>query len=355
LKVIFAFLFLIGLTAGQLAAATLNFDTTRSGVSIDPLTFPEATIMPKGGQGLYVYHSGLFGMPIGGGICGLQAGFSCTGDISIMFKNPVSNLKFRGYTASVSDGATVTAYSENTVIGNLLVSGTASEQIDIDFRGLSGITRVDFFDRSNPVSRGIAYGNFNFDIDLPKPPTPPKAPPEVLGFDAFTNGLNATTLDLGKAVIRQVSGGRIFVYRTGSFGMPQNGGICAFENDTCMGDLLLEFDVPVIDLIFAAYFAKSSDAAFISLFDGDTLLSKTKFFGNPAGTIRFDFSSANRLTKVLIEDASAGEFKGMAFGDFKYRNYVAPVLPPIPVPASVFLMLAGVMMLLGLRSRRVRG
>ncbi len=365
MKTIVALLFFFGFAAGQLSAATLNvgnstgqftaatlnFDIIPFGVTDSPVVLANATVANTKGEGLYIYNSGLYGMPLGGGVCGLQTGYSCTGDLSLSFSNPISNLKLRGYTASLTDGAKITAYAEDVAVGTLLITGTVNEQVDVSFKGLSGITRLDIFDRSNPVSRGIAYGDFYFDIDPPKPPGPPKPPLEALSFDKLTEGINTAKIDIGSAKITQTSGGQIYIYRTGSFDMPQNGGVCAYENGTCMGNLLVEFLNPVTELIFAGYFAKSSDAAYISLFDQDFLISRTLFSGDPAGSILFDFSDVSRLTKLVIEDASAGEFKGIAYGDFKYRTYQAPPPPPspVPLPAPALMLLAAFSLLLGFR------
>lgn len=353
-RVFFATLFLIGLGFGQACAATLNFDFYPPGIATEPLRFSTAAISESSGGALFVYGTGDFGMPARGGVCALQTGFSCTGDVSLLFVGPVSNLTFKGYFASVADKATISAFSGDILLGFMLVSGNADGRLDIDFGGTSGITRIQIENLSDPIGKGIAYGDFNFDLDPPDAPPPQQIPPVALSFDALPRGANEGLINLGTAILTETSGGKIFVYQTGDFGMPQNGGFCALLSDfSCMGDFLLEFDTPVTDLIFSGFFAKGTDSVFVSLFDGDLLVFAGQFFGNSAGTITFDFRHIVKLTKIMIEDRSDPATRGIGFGDFRFRPYEAPV-SPVPVPASLFLLGAALMFfaLLGLAARR---
>jgi hypothetical protein len=338
-KVCFATCFFVFFSFGRAFAATLDFDAHPSGIAASPLTFETAAISESSGGALFVYGTGDFGMPARGGVCALQTGFSCTGDVSLLFIGPVSNLSFKGHFASVADRATISVFSGDTLLGFMLVSGNADGRIEIDFGETSGITRVQIENLSGPVGKGIAYGEFDFDVDTPNAPPPPPLPPLALDFDALPRGANEGLVNLGNAVLAETAGERIFVYRTGDFGMPQNGGFCALLADfSCMGDFLLEFDRPITNLIFSGFFAKGTDSVFVSLFDGDLLVFSRQFFGNSAGTITFDFRYVTRLTTILIEDRSDPATRGIAFGDFRYRPYEAPVAP-VPVPAS-FLLLA---------------
>jgi hypothetical protein len=326
----------------QLLAATLNFDSHPPGVATAPLRFPDVLISHGNGGALFVYGTGDFGMPVGGAVCGLQTDFTCTGDVSLLFIGAVSDLKFSGFDASISDKATISAYSDDYLLSVLLISGTSDGKIDIDFTGVSGITRIEIADHSSTLSRGIAYGSFVYDPDPPGPPPPPKPPVNFLSFDAFLRGANEETLDLGQAILREIGGGKIFVYQTGDYNIPQNGALCAFQASTCMGEFQLDFKQPVFDLVFSGFFAKITDSSIISLYDGNRLIYS-------------DFSDAGKLTRVLFTDASNVATKGIAYGDFKYRLYTDPVVPPaVPLPATAILLLAGLTLLSVFRTRALR-
>jgi hypothetical protein len=324
----------------QVLAATLNFSTVRSGTVASPITFPNVAISESSGGALFVYGTGGTGQAAGPQVCGLQSGFNCTGDVSLLFVGPVSNLTFNGYFASVSDRATISAYSDDTLISYALVSGNGSGNINIDFSGLSGITRVEIKDFSSALSQGIAYGDFTFDEDPPGPPAPPP-PPIGLSFDALTSGLNEGLLDLGPALL-SADGGKLFVYRTGDFGMAPRGGFCAFTTaQDCMGDFVLDFKSPIYELSFDGFFAKLTDGAIVSLFDGDTMLYTGRFAGSSGGTIRFDFTEFTQITRLIVEDDSDPETRGIAYGSFRYLEVAT-----IPLPASAILLLAALGLLL---------
>lgn len=337
---------------GQACAATLDFNFFPSGVAAAPLQFPTAAISESSGGALFVYGTGDFGMPARGGVCALQTEFSCTGDVSLLFIGPVSNLTFKGFYGEVADRATISAYSGDELLAFLLVSGNADGQVDVDFGGISGITRVQIENLSGLDGKGIAYGDFNFDVDPPGTPPPSPLPPVRLNFDSLPRGVNKGLINLGNAILAEASGGEIFVYRTADYDMPQNGGFCALQADfSCTGNFLLEFTVPVSNLIFSGFFAKITDSAFVSLFDGDMLVYAGLFLGNSAGTIRFDFRDIDRLTRILIEDRSDPETGGIAYGDFRYDLYESPIAP-VPVPVSLLLLIVALISLRLVAQRR---
>lgn len=354
-KAFFAAVLVYVLGCGQLLAATLNFSSVPAGITNKPITFPTVAISQSSGGALFVYGTGGTGQAAGAQVCGLQSGFSCTGNVSLLFVGPVSDLKFNGYYATATDRATVSAYSDDTLVSFILLSGNADGRVAIDFTGVSGITRVEIADFSSGVSKGIAYGDFDFQTDPPGPPAPLPAP-LGLSFDALASGVNGATLDLGAAVL-DAGGGRLFVYHGGDYGMAQNGGFCAYTTaHDCMGDFELSFKVPVYDLTFAGYFAKLLDGAIISLFDGDVMIYTGRHEGNSAGTIRFDFRQFASVTRILIRDDSNPLTKGIAYGSFRFRD-VPPPPPPaaVPLPAGAPLLLAALGLLaLTARARRFR-
>jgi hypothetical protein len=343
--ILFSFaLFCLG--CGQVLAATLDFSMFRSGRTTAALTFPTAAISASEGGALFVYGTGGIGLPAGP-VCALQSSFSCTGDVSILFIGPVSDLRFRGYYATETDRATITAWSNDTPLAFVVASGNSGSQFDVDFTGLSGITRVDIADRSDAISQGIAYGDFTFTPGVARPPPPAK---KVIGFDSLASGVGPSSAKLGKITITAWGTDRLFVYRSGDFGMPTNGGFCAYDlSGRCMGDATLDFGGPIDDLTFAGFWAKLTDGVFVSLFNGAELVYAGLFMGTTSGTIRFDFSQYGTLTRLTLQDRSNVLTKGMAFGDFRYREVTIapppdPEPPPAPVPLPAPLLLLGTLL-----------
>ncbi len=334
MKFAFLSLVLFWLGCGQVLAATLDFSMFRTGRNASTLQFPTAAISASSGGALFVYGTGSAGLPAGP-VCALQSRFSCTGDVSILFIGPVSDLRFRGYYATETDRATITAWSGNTPLAFVVASGNANQRFEVDFSGISGITRIDIDDRSDAVSLGIAYGNFNFKPGVTRPPRPPS---KAVSFDRLTSGVGPRSVLLGKIRITAWGSDRLFVYRSGDFGMPLNGGFCAYDKSgRCMGDVTLDFGGPIADLTFSAFWAKLTDGVFVSLFNGVELIYSGLFMGTSSGTIRFDFTQYGTLTSMTLQDRSSVLTKGMAFGGFRYREVtiVPPPPPPDPPPAPV--------------------
>lgn len=180
--------------------------------------------------------------------------------------------------------------------------------------------------------------------------------PKALVFDSLTSGIKGAELDIGAALLRETSGGSIYIYRTGDFGMAQNGGFCGYLSDgTCMGDIVLDFRVPIFELTFGGFYAKKKDSAIISLFDGDLLLSTGRYFGNSSGRISFDFRQIPRLTRVNIQDSSKSRTKGLAYGSILYREFpVAPATVPLPAPFLLLMVGIGLLGLLKIAPRARR-
>jgi hypothetical protein len=353
-KAILSFLLFLILASSPAAAATLNFSTVPKGETTKPLTFTKSAIVKSVEGALFVYGGNDFGIPGTGGVCALQADFSCIGGLSLLFNGTVSNLSFKGFFATTTDVATITAYSGNTPLSFQLVSGNPGGQIDISFAGVSGITRLDITTTALGAGKGIAYGDFGFDVDPPDTVPPPPLPEESLDFDSVDRGVNGNSINIGIAKITENNGGELFVYHTGDYFIPANGAVCALsEGFACMGDLLIEFNVPIFDLMFSGFFAKATDSMIVSLFNNDLLIFSGQFWGNTGGTILFDFRSFGVLTSILIEDRSDVATKGVAYGDFKYRIYDQP--SPVPLPASLPLLMFGLtLLMLPSVRRRVR-
>lgn len=354
---ILSFLLFLVLATSQLQAATLNFGAPAipKGETPGPIIFPQSAVVSSVEGALFVYESTQLGIPGTGGVCALQADFTCIGGLSLLFNGPVSNLSFKGYFATPTDLAGITAYAGDAVIGFQLISGNDDGLIDVSFSGLGGITRLEIDTSALGDGQGIAYGDFNFDPDPPGLPPPAPLPEEKLSFDQLPRGMNGNVVDVGIARFSHANGGNLFVYHSGDYKVPDDGAICAMgENFTCMGDLLIEFDVPIFDLMFNAFFAKATDSMIVSLFNNGVLIFSQQYWGNSGGTILFDFRNLGVLTSILIEDRSSALTKGAAYGNFRYRLYEVPAV--VPLPASLLLLATALgALLLGRRRALARG
>ena len=180
-------------------------------------------------------------------------------------------------------------------------------------------------------------------VDLP-------AGPQHLDFDDLKKRVNIiSSLKVGPATITNTSGGNLFVYHSSDYGLPDGGGICALErfDFSCTADLSIVFAAPITKLTFSGYFAGSTDAAFLTVLDGTETMFQGLFTGNDDnGVILFDFSWLPRITSILIEDRSDFDSGGIAYGNFGFEYYKdEPVISPVPLSASGFLLLGGLTVL----------
>lgn len=174
--------------------------------------------------------------------------------------------------------------------------------------------------------------------------------PQRLDFDDLKDRVNIVSdLRVDPAIITNTSGGDIFVYHSGDYGLPEGGGFCALNrfDFSCTADISIEFLAPITELTFSGFFAGPTDAAFLTLFDGTDTVFQGLFTGNDVdGLILFDFSWLSRITRILIEDRSIFASGGIAYGNFEFEYYTDdPVISPVPLSASGLFLLGGLAML----------
>lgn len=124
------------------------------------------------GSAIFVYRTGDFGIPTGGGFCALANGFVCKGQATLTFDQPVTGLAFNAYFAGPGDQARISAFAGTALLRTVVVRRNGP----IDLSVLQGVTQVTFTDESTPSGTGIAYADFQY---TPQPPPPPPPPPEV--------------------------------------------------------------------------------------------------------------------------------------------------------------------------------
>jgi hypothetical protein len=161
--------------AGLAAAASLQFDTVPgepapiSGTVGRALTLDGARLSTPRPSRVFVYRTGDFGIPTGGGFCALASGFTCKGRATLRFDTPVSGLMFDAFFAGRGDRARVTAFAGNVRLGSVLVRRDGL----VDLSRFEGVTRITFRDRSTREGTGIAWGNFRHDDPVTPVPLPP--------------------------------------------------------------------------------------------------------------------------------------------------------------------------------------
>lgn len=186
-------------------------------------------------------------------------------------------------------------------------------------------------------------------VELPKD----KTGRQTLDFDDQPLRLNdgVSTMKVGPAIITNLSGGDLFIYHSGYYGMPEGGGFCALDVDfSCTGDISIVFDEPITDLIFSGYFAASTDAVYLEVYYGTELIYESLYTGNDIdGIILFDLTGLT-LTSIFLYDASSLETGGIAYGgfEFDYASEAKPVAA-VPLPASALLLLGSLVVLLPAR------
>lgn len=176
----------------------------------------------------------------------------------------------------------------------------------------------------------------------------------MLDFNELPSGVqNAQVVNLSNAKVRFLgSAGNLFAYNTGDFGITApGGGICAFgAAGDCAGTLLVRFtDGPVSNLRFTAVFGNVDDFARVKVFSGTTMLASLALdhdFGGAAA----EFFGLSGITHVVI-NATQSTGAGYAYTNWTFLQD-PPTPAPIPVPASMPLLAAGLGGLALIRRRR---
>jgi hypothetical protein len=163
--------------AGVAAAATLRFDVPGpagpvKGVVGTSLAVTDAVLTAGTGSDLFIYRSGDFGIPKGGGFCALSSGFVCRGQATLTFEQPVNGLSFNGRYAGRGDRARVSVFAGDVLLRTVVVRRNGR----IDFSDLEGVTAITFADASRRFGTGIAYARFRYTLQ-PPPVTPVPVPP----------------------------------------------------------------------------------------------------------------------------------------------------------------------------------
>ena len=156
-------------------------------------------------------------------------------------------------------------------------------------------------------------------------------------------------LNLPGASVSNLDGGGLFIYGSGTFGMPENGGFCALadlesSDPTCKADALISFSAPVSNLSFESFFVSKGDTAIVRAMIGD--FAVPDMIVSTARTI--DLTVWSGITQVFIFDKSGSGDAGIAYGRFSY------VVTTVPVPAGMPLLLAAIVLMGNLRARNRR-
>lgn len=159
---------------------TISFDGLAQGSHTSPLQFADLLIAGLNGSDLYVYHSGQYGMPAGGGTCALKANFTCTGDLELAFLLPISGLTFNGYFAAASDSVLISLFSGSTLLFSQQYWGNSTGTLFFDLSAFSKIDLVTIQDRSTLLTKGMAFGNFRYSYWQPPVVVPPPPPPATV-------------------------------------------------------------------------------------------------------------------------------------------------------------------------------
>jgi hypothetical protein len=157
----------------------LRFDTVPgstapvSGVVGGSLGLAGATLAATSGSPLFIYSSGDFGLPTGGGFCAIVTGFVCKGRLTLTFQQPVFGLTLNAFLVGPGDQSRISAFAGSVLLSTVVVRQNGL----IDFSALQGVTRVTFSDESARFGTGIAYGDFRFTVQPPPVVTPVPLPP----------------------------------------------------------------------------------------------------------------------------------------------------------------------------------
>jgi hypothetical protein len=152
-----------------------------------------------------------------------------------------------------------------------------------------------------------------------------------LGFGPL--GTNQATLP--GAVISSF-GNDLFVLGFGS------GSICAATNGFCATDMDISFTNPVSNLTFQSFGWDPGDTVLITAYSGVIPVFSTTI----ASDALVDFSFLGSISSLYFDDSSTGA--GMAYGNFSFDTMTTP----IPLPASLPLLAAGLGVLGFMRRRK---
>ncbi len=163
----------------------------------------------------------------------------------------------------------------------------------------------------------------------------------TIDFDQFPAGQTAGALDFAGVVNVSSSTGSLFVYNSGNFGMPAQGGVCGLTSVfTCLGTLSFSFAQPVEQVSFGAYFVGAGDASSVSAYAGTTLLGQLSV--NAGG--QYGFGALSGITNLVFADLGSLS-GGVAYGGFTYVNVPPPPPPPppaVPLPGALGLQASAV-------------
>jgi hypothetical protein len=339
--------------AASVSAATVDFATFPSGSRGTAVGFSHGLLAETTGGTVVVYGPGGT-VP---GACAQSGSRICRGELSLIFFAPVRNLSFTLDPKIAPTGVTMTLFDGEKVVASGTVGGRSgpvalsAAQVTRATLSFAGITAS---------TTGGSLRSISYDTDAPTlqdfapvipttPVTVRPAQPEVLDFSKATvSGAKPRTIRIPGATVSLIGGDELYVYRGDEF-MPAPGGFCALARGfRCLGDALVVFDQLIRDLSFETFFYKPGDQVLVQLFSGDLLLTQRTVAY--AGLVSF-FGFAG-ITHVLLIDQSSYDTKGLAYGNFRYAIY-DPV-PPIPLPASVAGLLAGLAALAAAGARRNR-
>ena len=161
-----------------------------------------------------------------------------------------------------------------------------------------------------------------------------------LEFDGLSVS-DPSVLDLDGATITHADGGKIYIYETDAFGMPEPGGFCALEQiglnpPNCKSDATLVFDTPVNDLSFEAFFVSGGDKSIVSIIiDG---VDVPDIYITTNGVI--DLSEWSGIKELRFVDDSGSTDAGLAYGRFTYSVAMVPLPAMIPPFAVVLFFLS---------------
>jgi len=159
----------------------------------------------------------------------------------------------------------------------------------------------------------------------------------TLDFTTATN--DGTTLVAAGATVTAGAGTTLAV---GDF---ISNALCPLGDDGCNGLMTLVFDANVMNVMFDYGFGDAGDSALLSIFDAMGSLIGQLGLNSESGVQSADLSSFGTLRSILFDNSAAGG-RGYAYGDITYD------IAPIPLPATLPLLLAAAGALVALRPRR---